>query len=146
MKDKYNYKSYLICVELIIKSIYSIELNFEDLFEEKGNFIFFKIFFDEKDEYMWRLGNPFLVKYFFSFNFEGKTISYYDIEENKDENDKLLNNRTILIIVIAIILAIVFLIVGYLFGKYIFICKKKNKKAEELIDNENIDNININEG
>ena len=27
MKDKYNYKLYLSCVELIIKSIYSIELN-----------------------------------------------------------------------------------------------------------------------
>ena len=122
------------------------ELNFEDLFEEKGNFIFFKIFFDEKDEYMWRLGKPFLVKYFFSFNFEGKTISFYDIGENKDVNDKLLSNKTILIILIVIILGIVFLIVGYFFGKYIFICKKKNKKAEELIENENIDNININEG
>ena len=95
---------------------------------------------------MWRLGKPFLVKYFFSFNFEGKTISFYDIEENKDVNDKLLSNKTILIILIVIILGIVFLIVGYFFGKYIFICKKKNKKAEELIENENIDNININEG
>ena len=121
----------------------TFELNFEDLFEEKNNFIFFKIFFDEEQNDIWRLGKPFLIKYFFSYNFDGKTISYYNLEENED--NKGTNIKTVLIVVI-IILALIFLGLGFFLGKYIVNYRKnKKKKAEELLEDENIGEVNINE-
>ena len=121
----------------------TFELNFEDLFEEKNNFIFFKIFFDEEQNDIWRLGKPFLIKYFFSYNFDGKTISYYNLEENEDNNGT--NIKTVLIVVI-IILALIFLGLGFFLGKYIVNYRKnKKKKAEELLEDENIGEVNINE-
>ena len=121
----------------------TFELNFEDLFEEKNNFIFFKIFFDEEQNDIWRLGKPFLIKYFFSYNFDGKTISYYNLEENED--NKGTNIKTVLIVVI-IILALIFLGLGFFLGKYIVKYRKnKKKKAEELLEDENIGEVNINE-
>lgn len=118
----------------------TFELNFEDLFEEKNNFIFFKIFFDDSD--IWRLGKPFLIKYFFSYNFDGKTISFYEQEETEENNKK---NKIGLIIII-IVLALIFLGLGFFLGKYIFIYRKKKKnKAKELLD-EDIGDVNINEG
>ena len=121
----------------------TFELNFEDLFEEKNNFIFFKVFFDEEQNDIWRLGKPFLIKYFFSYNFDGKTISYYNLEENED--NKGTNIKTELIVVI-IILALIFLGLGFFLGKYIVNYRKnKKKKAEELLEDENIGEVNINE-
>ena len=121
----------------------TFELDFDDLFEEKNNFIFFKIFFDEGKTDIWRLGKPFLVKYFFSYNFDGKTISYYNME--KEENNGNKNYRTILIVVI-VVLALAFLVMGFFLGKYLYnIRKKKKMKAEELINDENIEHIKINE-
>ena len=121
----------------------TFELNFEDLFEEKNNFIFFKIFFDEEQNDIWRLGKPFLIKYFFSYNFDGKTISYYNLEENED--NKGTNIKTVLTVVI-IILALIFLGLGFFLGKYIVNYRKnKKKKAEELLEDENIGGVNINE-
>ena len=121
----------------------TFELNFEDLFEEKNNFIFFKIFFDEEQNDIWRLGKPFLIKYFFSYNFDGKTISYYNLEKNEDNNGT--NIKTVLIVVI-IILALIFLGLGFFLGKYIVNYRKnKKKKAEELLEDENIGEVNINE-
>ena len=121
----------------------TFELNFEDLFEEKNNFIFFKIFFDEEQNDIWRLGKPFLIKYFFSYNFDGKTISYYNLEENED--NKGTNIKTVLIVAI-IILALIFLGLGFFLGKYIVNYRKnKKKKAEELLEDENIGEVNINE-
>ena len=121
----------------------TFELDFDDLFEEKNNFIFFKIFFDEGKTDIWRLGKPFLVKYFFSYNFDGKTISYYNMEKEENKGNK--NYRTILIVVI-VVLALAFLVMGFFLGKYLYnIRKKKKMKAEELINDENIEHIKINE-
>ena len=124
------------------------ELNFDDLFEEKNNFIFFKVLFNESNTEYWQLGKPFLSKYFFSYNFEGKTISFYDIKENYNEDDSnnVDNSKTILIIVI-IGLALIFGILGFFLGRFIYLYRKKRiKNASELLDNENFDgNININE-
>ena len=99
----------------------TFQLNFNDLFEEKGNYIFFKIFFDDKNSDIWRLGKPFLVKYFFSYNFDGKTISYYYLEkEEKDEKNIDNKSRNILIIMI-VLLATIFLVLGFFLGRYLFL-------------------------
>ena len=43
----------------------SFELNYDDLFIKKGEYIYFSIIFDRYNSEMWRLGKPFLSKYFF---------------------------------------------------------------------------------
>jgi len=126
----------------------TFELNFNDLFEEKNNFIFFKVFFDEEGTDLWKLGKPFLIKYFFSYNFDKKTISYYNITNNNEtktetEEEKRNKKIKIFIIVIIVVLALAFLTLGFLFGRYLYMIKKSRKlSAEELIDEENIGRIN----
>ena len=127
----------------------TFELDFNDLFEEIGNFIFFKIFFDEGKTDIWRLGKHFLIKYFFSYNFDRKTISYYTQEkdeENKETNDDDNNSKyRIILIIVIIVLALAFLICGFFFGRYLYIYRKKRiKNAEELIDEEKIGDVNVN--
>lgn len=125
----------------------TFELGFDDIFEEKGNFIYFKIFFDQKQTDLWRLGKPFLIKYFFSFDFDGKTISYYKLEESGEKEDNNNSNIKTYLIIIIIALALIFLILGFFFGKYLYIYRKKRmKNAEELLDNEKIgdESINVN--
>ena len=158
-KENNFYKDYVIyfckkeAKETLIKSeavkIYfnhrffgkTFELNFEDLFEEKGDYIFFKVFFDEKNNEIWRLGKPFLIKYFFSYNFDKKTISFYGQETNGENK---LNKKAILIVII-VALAFLFLVLGFFLGKYLVIYRKnKKKKAEELLNDENIGDVNIN--
>ena len=131
----------------------TFELNFNDLFEEKNNFIFFKIFFDEGSTDLWKLGKPFLIKYFFSYNFDKKTISYYNITntnnnetktETETEEEKKNKKIKIVLIVIIVVLALAFLALGFLFGRYLYMIKKRRKlSAEELIDEENIGQINV---
>ena len=128
----------------------TFELDFDDLFEEKNNFIFFKIFFDEGSTDIWKLGKPFLIKYFFYYNFDRKTIGYYNIKDNnvtekEEEKNKNSKIRIILIVIIAI-LGLIFLILGFLFGRYLYLIKKNKKRnAEELINEENIGHIDIND-
>ena len=63
----------------------------------------------------------------------------------KEENNGNKNYRTILIVVI-VVLALAFLVMGFFLGKYLYnIRKKKKMKAEELINDENIEHIKINE-
>ena len=119
----------------------TFELNFNDLFEEKNNFIYFKIFFDEGSTDLWKFGKPFLIKYFFSYDFDKKTISYYNINNITNNNEN--NNIKIVLIVIIVVLALAFLTLGFLFGRYLYMIKKSRKlSAEELINEENIGRIN----
>ena len=126
----------------------SFELNYDDLFAEKGDYIYFKIFFHKREQEMWKFGKPFLSKYFFSFDLDGRTISFYDkigIDEKETEkNGNILNNNLVLIIII-IILALLVAVLGFFIGKFIY---KTNirKKGEELQDSDiyNYESVNDN--
>ena len=122
----------------------TFELNYEDLFEEKGNYIFLKVFFNRNEINYWRLGKPFLRKYFFSFNLDGRTISFYDFENNEGKKNNNKKSNAILIIVI-IVLILICGILGFFLAKYLYI-KKQKKKGEELTDNDdyNYDYLNQN--
>ena len=113
------------------------ELNFEDLFEEKGNFIYFKILFTIRENDIWRFGKPFLSKYFFSYDIDGKTISYYrDNTDNiNDENNK--NNDGGILTLFLVIIFLLFLIggIGFIVGKN-FYTNKNKKKGQELVDDD----------
>ena len=115
------------------------ELNYEDLFEEIGNYIFFKVFFSTKEYQMWRFGKPFLKKYLFSYNIDGRTISFYDVEQkgNENNNNNKEKKKMIILITIIIILLIICGILGFILGKKYYSQRKKRNAAELLDDEEN---------
>ena len=76
---------------------YTFELNYEDLFEEINNNIYFLIAknIGNFDIDIWKMGKTFLNKYQFSFNQDSKMISFYphtnNYNYNIDEDEK--NNK-----------------------------------------------------
>jgi hypothetical protein len=158
LKDYYFYYCKKETKDILKKSKYStiyflhryfgkiFELNYNDIFEENDDYIYLKVFFNKEKVEVWRLGKPFLSKYFFSYDLDGRTISFYDNESRSsgsssdDKNNS--GNRTLLIIVIIVLVLICFAI-GFFIAKYIYISKKK-QKGNELVDNDNYDYDNIN--
>ena len=136
---------------------YMFELNYDDLFLEKGAFIFFGIYFDVVliEVYTgafiseWYFGKLFLKKYLFGFDFEKNELLFYKkakklINKNEDnrnnENDKSSNSKKILQLgLILVIIAIG--IFAFLLDRY---AKKKHKVNSLLIDFNNNDNNNNN--
>jgi len=116
----------------------SFELNYDDVFKEKGDYIYFLVFFDRKDGDFWRLGKPFLYKYLFSYDYVGRVIYYYniDIDSNK-------TSISFGLIIIIIVLIIIFACLGFFVGKYIYSSKKRIKGTElNGQDNYNYESIN----
>ena len=105
----------------------------------------------------WRMGKPFLKKYFFSYNGEKKIINFYDMKNSgtkkeerekkeKEKEEEENKNDIAYIILIAILLLAV---IGLSFVLTRIFCKKgtKKKQANLLqdsdimpIENENEDN------
>ena len=109
-------------------------LTYDDLFFEKDNKIYFLVFFDySKSLITWIIGKPFLKKYFFSYNYDMKTMTYYKNYTYEENLNDVKNNNWILIIII-ICLIIIFSILGFLLAKYIYAIKSK-KNATELDEN-----------
>ena len=102
----------------------SFELNYDDLFVEKGNYIYFLVFFDRFDSEIWKFGKPFLSKYFFSYDLEGRTISFYDVNDNKGGS-----NNTLKIILIVVLICII-AVIGFFIGKFIYGNKKRDIGTE----------------
>ena len=126
---------------------YVFELNYEDLFLEKGEYIYFLILFydypkeiqNELDDYnsRWDLGMPFLKKYFFTFDYDSKYIGFYNTNikiENKKpmiiSKDNASENKSY----IGIILVVVFLFVAVLIYFFVkkYLIKIKRIRAIEL--------------
>ena len=111
----------------------NFSLDFNDLFIEKGNYIFFKIIFD--DYYNWIFGSPFMKKYMLIFNAESKEIGFYseninnvDKENNDDQNND--KNDLLIKIIVIIVLSIILIIIGVLIGKKLFGLKRKARLNE----------------
>ena len=139
---------------------YTFELTYKDLFFEKGNFIYFYIIFynfpEDAQNYFWsfisrwELGMPFMRKYFFTYDYDGKYIGFYNTKKiiiNKDinkYNNKRIKHKSFLWIIIPIIFA--FILGIFFIRKYIF--KNRKIKATELENNDingknsNMDNYN----
>ena len=117
---------------------YTFKLTGKDLFLEKNGFYFFLIIFDRYDYKAWKLGKLFINKYQFVFDHVSKKINFYINQiEKKEKNDTniYIKNIKILIIILSSIAGLSF-IIGLIIGKNKFGTKKRNKRANEL-DNEN---------
>ena len=117
----------------------SFELNYDDVFEEKGEYIYFKIFFDKYVPDLWRFGKPFLSKYFFSYDIDNRLIIFYDKvgsdesnngNENNGDNKGDKSNNNIILICVIIVLIIIFGVVGFFIAKYIYTYQKRRKGTE----------------
>ena len=87
----------------------------------------------------WELGKPFLKKYFFTFNIDKKIIGFYNLDKkDNDKDEKKINPIFYIVLVIVIIILISsFSWSCYLFAKFIYLKRKKNrykKLAKELLD------------
>ena len=99
---------------------------------EVGDYIFCLLYF--KDENGWKLGKPFLKKYQFSFNYDGKYIKFYKQTKN-DEKDKGIPLYILIISVVGTIF-IVALIAFLLFKFYFYNKCTRKKRANELTDDD----------
>ena len=98
----------------------------EDLFTEYNKMYYLNIFFLDYDENVpyWILGNIFLKKYQFIFNFDRRTIGYYSRINNNSKNN-------FLIILFIIILIIILISLVYFYFK---LTKKRKKRQNEIND------------
>ena len=112
---------------------YTFELNKEELYYIKDNFIFLNILFSDLELTHWTMGQVFTTKYNFVFNTDQKTIGFYK-NENIIINDSNSNNGYIVVICFFICI-LVFTFLGVYIGKKIFRWNRKiikNELIEEL--------------
>jgi hypothetical protein len=124
-----------------VKLSYIFEITKEELFYEKGDYIYFNILFTkfESNTY-WIMGQIFTSKYHFFFNSDLRQIGFYSkVTPNPiidDEVDnKGISNLVVIIILVAIGIAIIFLFIGLALGKKIFGWRRKiiaNELNDEL--------------
>ena len=103
----------------------------DDLFFTKGNYSYFLIVFHHIYDDIWELGKPFLKKFSFAYNFDSKTIIYYnrsnEIIISKEEN-KEIKRFFKYIIIFAIFIGVIF----FVLGKRFYNKRNKLKNAKEL--------------
>ena len=144
MKNKYTiektYYNTFPSIELFDKkSNMTFSLNREDLFYMINLRIYFLVIFKKSnsENTIWKLGEPFFIKYQFTFNQEKKTVGFYSkLEKNSNErkiNNEEKRNLTLYIIIISFL---VFLLIGlaYYLGKKLN--EQRKKRANELNDDE----------
>lgn len=103
---------------------FTFEFNHEELFIEKGEFYIFKIIFNQKNNFYWVFGKPWLSKYLMIFNQDSKTIGHY-CHVGKDFEEK--NDLTIINwILMGIICILIF--VAFIFGLWLVYTYKKGRK------------------
>ena len=136
----------------------AFNLNYEDLFFEYNNKIYFLIIRKEHIINHWQIGKIFLKKYPLIFDYDKKIVSYAylkkhwnPIKSNKINNnnkimkDKIIKRKNINKDIILYILIIIGIVIGIFIGKIIW-NKNKKLKANELEENfKYLNNENIND-
>ena len=110
------------------------ELTKEELFYEKGDYIYLMILFGGIEFNYFSLGQMFTTKYQFVFNTFYKEIGFYKNTERKN----MLNYNSLYGMAI-IVIPFISLFIGIIIGKKIFGKKGKKKDGEELIEKSEIE-------
>ena len=117
----------------------TFSLNKEDLFHVIDSRIYFLVIFKKSDSEnnIWKLGEPFFMKYQFTFNQEKKTVGFYSklekSQNKKTENEEKKGNLALYIVIISI-LVLLFIGLAYFLGKKLN--ENRKKRANELDDDE----------
>ena len=106
----------------------------DDLFLKKNGKLYFLVAFGRKWkwQYSWTLGKPFMKKYNFIFDQDGKQILYYDKEEESNLNN-LVGNKTFVYFLWGGII-ILLIIIGFLSYYLMKLIKERKKRLYELDD------------
>ena len=120
---------------------YIFELTAEELFYEKGDYIYFMILFNKYESNTpWIMGQIFSSKYNFVFNSDKKQIGFYKKvnKEIKNDADKKNNISIFLIIIIVLISSsLIFILIGLFLGKKLF--GRRKIRVNELADENDYD-------
>ena len=124
---------------------FAFNLNHDDVFFEYKNKIYFLVAYKDSIKNYWKLGNIFLKKYPFVFDYDKKIISYVHLKKvwspkknntkdkikNKNNNNKIFKNFKEYSLIVLLVIGI---FIGLFIGKRIW--NKNNKlKANELEEN-----------
>ena len=126
-----------------------IELTYKDLFTEYDGKYFFLMYFPERNyetDYF-RLSKVVFQKYLLNFNLETKKIGFYindtginDKNETDDKNYDISFEKLLPWILVGVLIFVVLILIWFII--YINVCKKRKKRANELMD----DNYTYDEG
>ena len=111
--------------------LYTFNLNYKDLFYKHNEKYFFKVIFDKNNKNQWKLGKPFLKKYTFLYDYDSKTIGFYNEKLPKGSKRSKISNFLINTFYAIIIIAFGFL--GFYYGKKIY-HKIRKKRVNEIED------------
>ena len=116
--------------------LYTFELNYDDLFKEKGDKIYFLVWFSSHIATSWELGHPFTKKYLFNYNYDNKYVYFYNkIKYDEDDKNQPSNDNYVLKIVVVVILLIVATCIGFIIGA--LFKRRKKSVAQELESEKN---------
>ena len=107
---------------------FNFTITVDDLIVEKDDYFYFLIFFSNYQKYDWRLGRPFVNKYNFMVDQDGKKVMFY----SEKEEISLPGVQSKSLVVILIILIIIFLGLGFFFARRIY--KSKFKKPINILE------------
>ena len=112
--------------------LFTFKLNYKDLFLEQNGKYFFKIIFDRNNKIQWKLGKPFLIKYTFLYDYNDKTVGFYNIELQNGNKNK--TTSSIFLNILCFIVICIFGYVGFFYGKKAY-DKVRKKRIYEIEDN-----------
>jgi hypothetical protein len=117
------------------------ELNYDDLFLEKQDKIYFLIYFSDYNSFSWELGLPFLKKYFFNYNYDTNLIGYYnnDLSLFKEEEKPSSSAGKIVLVVF---LTVGITLLGFVLGRKYMLMRRKAKISAEELENDFSKQIN----
>ena len=107
---------------------FNFTITVDDLIVEKPDYYYFLIFFSDYSKYEWRLGRPFVNKYNFMLDQDGKKIMFY----SEQEKIELPGVQSKSLVILLIVLIIIFLLIGIFLGRKIY--KTKIKKHINILD------------
>ena len=117
---------------------YDFDLNYNDLFEKKNNKYYFLIIHSTFSGGYWKLGKPFLKKYRITLNLDAKSINFYKIYKeinNEDDIHKIYKKekiKNIILLVVCLILFVVLLVITLFYIKKLK--GERKRRANELKD------------
>ena len=131
LKDLENFPTIFFLHRTLGKTF---EVNAQDIFVEYDGKYISLIWIDMRYRNNWRMGKPFLKKYFFSFNEDKKIIGFYDLKNIDNDKESKVNLRNVIYLIVIIVLLLFIGILAFVFAKIFYTIKKPKKRANLLED------------
>jgi hypothetical protein len=107
---------------------YNFTIKADDLFVEKDGYVFCLMIFDDYKKYEWKLGKPFIKKYAFMLDQDGKALYFYSVID--EVIIKEVKFAGLIFIIFALLTAFSFL--GFILGRKIY--RSKYKKHANVLE------------